>query len=315
MKKLNQVILLVTLVFINWLSFAQDFPNKPIQIIVGSGADQIARLLSERMSDVWSQPVIVEQRLAAGGMIAGDTVAKSTPDGSTILLSSSAYPILQALRPKMPFNYFEDLKPVIMFTKSTFVLVINQQIPVNNFTDLIQLARQRSLNFGSVGVGTTSHIGGEMLNQQANIKLTHIPYKNFPSAITDLIGGQIQMVFAPLSSVLPLIKDGKLKPLGVSTDIRDQYIPTVPTFTELGYPNINFSGSSGFHVSSKTPEKTIQRIFTDIAKIINTPEFRKKAELAGYQLTVMDSKEFGDFQAKDFNRVDSIIKNAQIKID
>ena len=101
MKKLNQVILLVTLVFINWLSFAQDFPNKPIQIIVGSGADQIARLLSERMSDVWSQPVIVEQRLAAGGMIAGDTVAKSTPDGSTILLSSSAYPILQALRPKI----------------------------------------------------------------------------------------------------------------------------------------------------------------------------------------------------------------------
>jgi tripartite-type tricarboxylate transporter receptor subunit TctC len=315
MKKLNQVILLVTLVFINWLSSAQDFPNKPIQIIVGSGADQIARLLSERMSDVWSQPVIVEQRLAAGGMIAGDTVAKSTPDGSTILLSSSAYPILQALRPKMPFNYFEDLKPVIMFTKSTFVLVINQQIPVNNFTDLIQLARQRSLNFGSVGVGTTSHIGGEMLNQQANIKLTHIPYKNFPSAITDLIGGQIQMVFAPLSSVLPLIKDGKLKPLGVSTDIRDQYIPTVPTFTELGYPNINFIGWNGFHVSSKTPEKTVQRIFTDIAKIINTPEFRKKAELAGYQLTVMDSKEFGDFQAKDFNRVNSIIKDAQIKID
>jgi tripartite-type tricarboxylate transporter receptor subunit TctC len=315
MKKLNQVILLVTLVFINWLSSAQDFPNKPIKIIVGSGADQIARMLSERMSDVWSQPVIVEQRLAAGGMIAGDTVAKSTPDGSTILLSSSAYPILQALRPKMPFNYFEDLKPVIMFTKSTFVLVINQQIPVNNFTDLIQLARQRSLNFGSVGVGTTSHIGGEMLNQQANIKLTHIPYKNFPSAITDLIGGQIQMVFAPLSSVLPLIKDGKLKPLGVSTDIRDQYIPTVPTFTELGYPNINFSGSSGFHVSSKTPEKTIQRIFTDIAKIINTPEFRMKAELAGYQLTVMDSKEYGDFQAKEFNRVVSIIKNAQIKID
>jgi tripartite-type tricarboxylate transporter receptor subunit TctC len=159
------------------LSYAQEFPNKTVHLIVGSGADQVARLLGERLSVTWGQAVIVENRLAAGGMVAADTVAKSAPDGSNILLSSSAYPLLQATRTKMPVNFFEDLTPVIMFSRSTFILVVNKDLPVSNLNEIIELAKKtkekggRGLNYGSVGPGTTSHIAGEMFNQEANYLL------------------------------------------------------------------------------------------------------------------------------------------------
>ncbi|MEI7530761.1 MAG: tripartite tricarboxylate transporter substrate binding protein [Betaproteobacteria bacterium] len=316
MNILSKIIFVLFLIS-NQFCYADEFPNKPIRIIVGSGADQIARILSEQLSITWAQPVIVELRLTAGGMVAGDTVAKSLPDGSTILMSSSAYPALQALQPKMQFNFFKDLQPVLLFTKSTFVIVMSNQVPVNSFVEFIQQAQKPGiqLNYASVGQGTSSHIAGEMLNQEANIHLTHVPYKNYPAVISDLLAGQVQISFAPLTSVQSLIKDGKLKAIAVTTESRDSNIPNVPTLVELGFPNMNFSGWNGFHVPINTPQSTVQRIYQDVAKITSTQEFKTKAAQAGYQLVLLNSKEFAEFQLKDFNRMSKVINQAQIKIN
>ena len=320
MKKLFFIIFILLLGNYH-LSFAADFPNKPIHLIVGSGADQIARLLGERLSATWGQPVIVENRLASGGMVAADSVAKSAPDGSYILLSSSAYPILQATRTKMPVNFLEDLTPVIMFSKSTFILVVNKDLPASNLNDIIELAKKtkenggRGLNYASVGPGTPSHIAGEMLNQEANIQLTHVPYKSFPAAVTDLIAGEVQMIFAPLSSVLPLIKDGKIKAIAVSTDKHDPYLPELQTFAEQGHPNMTFIGWNGFHVTAKTPPVIIQKIYLDTSKIVNDPEFIAKAKQMGYQLVSLNPKEFSELQARDFKKFSEITKKANIKVD
>ena len=318
MKKLFILILLLGHCY---LGLAADFPNKPIHIIVGSGADQIARLLGERLSAAWGQPVIVENRLASGGMVAADSVAKSAPDGSYILLSSSAYPILQATRTKMPVNFLEDLTPVVMFSRSSFILVTNKDLPVSNLNDIIELAKKtkenggRGLNYASVGPGTPSHIAGEMLNQEANIQLTHVPYKNFPTAVTDLISGEVQMIFAPLSAVLPLIKDGKIKAIAVSTDKHDPYLPDLQTFAEQGHPNMTFIGWNGFHVTAKTPPVIIQKIYLDTNKIVSDPEFIAKAKLMGYQLISLNPKEFSEQQEKDFKKFSEITKNANIKVE
>jgi tripartite-type tricarboxylate transporter receptor subunit TctC len=317
----RKITLLLLISFMALNTWAREFPNKPVRIIVGSGADQIARLLAERLSATWGQPVIVENRLSAGGLVAADSVAKSAPDGTNLLFSSSAYPLLQITKSKLPFHFFDDLTPAIVFSKSTFVVVVNKDLPVTHLQDLIQLAKTqqknggKQLNYASVGPGTTSNIAGEMLNQEGQISIVHVPYKSFPAALTDLISGEVQVLIAPLSSLFPMIKDGKIKAIAVSTDRRDPYLPDLPTFAEQGYPNMTFIGWNGFHLNAKTPPEIVRKIYSDTAKVISEPDFISKAQQMGYQLMSLNPEEAKEMQLNDFKKFSVIVKKSNIIVD
>jgi tripartite-type tricarboxylate transporter receptor subunit TctC len=194
---------------------AQDFPSRPTRIVVGPGPDALARIVALKLSESWGHPVIVDQRPAAGGIVAADAVAKSAPDGYTLLLSTGSYTINSVLQPKLPYDFVKDLTPVALIATLPFLLVVNPQVPANSLKELVALAKAqpKKLNYASSGNGTPPHLAGEMLKQMANIDIVHVPYKGAAPGVTDVIGGQVQMMFVPAPTGLALVKSASCAPL------------------------------------------------------------------------------------------------------
>jgi tripartite-type tricarboxylate transporter receptor subunit TctC len=297
------------------LSNAQSYPDKPIKIIVGPGPDNLARITGEKLTGEWGQPVIVDSRPAAGGIVAGDFVAKAPADGYTLLLSTGSFTINSVLQPKMPYDFQKDLTPVSLLATLPFILVANSNSSIKSVKDLIANAKSQpgKLNYASSGNGTPAHLAGEMLKQMTGIDIAHIPYKSAAAGVTDVLGGQVNVMFVPAPSALPFIRSNQLRALAVSSPKRYSLLPEVPTVAEEGYPNFAIVGWNGINAPAKTPPNVVEKLNKEFVKIMRQKDVQEKAIAAGFEPIGSSVDEFTQFLKRDISRSLEVIKTGNIQ--
>ena len=320
---LNQLatitVLTVSLVFsVN----AQDWsPSKPVRIIVpivGSTNDVVARLVAPKLSEAIGQPVLVENKPGAGGNIGADFVAKSPPDGHTLLIGyNGPIAVNVTLFDKLPYDPLKDLAPITLAVTSPQYLVVNPSVPVNNVAELIALVKAQpgKVSYASVAVGSASHLTMEMLKLAAGVDITHIPYKGTAPAVTDLLGGSVQIAFMVPGNVLQFAKEGRLKLIASSGAKRFPGTPNVPTMVESGYPDLVALAWIGFLAPGGTPKNIIDRYNREIVKILNTPEIRDKLIAMEFDLVAGTPEQFSAWIRSEIPRWGKVIKATGAKAD
>jgi tripartite-type tricarboxylate transporter receptor subunit TctC len=286
---------------------AQTWPSKPVRIVVayppGGGIDVMARQIAEKLAQSWGQPVVVENRPGANTIIASDAVAKSAPDGSTLLMTTDAtFSINPHLYSKLPFDTQRDFIPVTMLVLLQQMLVGHPALPANSLDELIKLAKAKpgSINYASYGSGSQPHLSGEMLKSKAGIDLVHVPYKGISLAVPAVMAGEVQLTFAGIATSAPQLKAGRIKAFAIGGPQRSPLFPQVPTFTELGYPEVETHAWFGLFLPAGSPEEAVARIHRDTKKILDDPEFRQKQLIArGYDVVGSSPGEFAAYIRKD----------------
>lgn len=287
---------------IGMASYAQaqtsiNWPSRTVKIVVpfapGGSTDALARLLAQRLTTAWGQPVIVENKPGAGATLGADYVVKSAPDGYTVLMGAAHHTIAQNVYKNLPYHFGRDLTAVSMVAMIPNVVVVNAKVPVNSIQDLITLAKKEpgKLNYGSAGAGTAHHLLGESFNLKAGTQLVHIPYKGSSPAVADLVSGQVQVMFDTVSSALPQIQAGKTKALAVTTAKRSSALPNVPTLNETVLPGFDFGTWFGILAPAATPPDIITKMSNEIIKIVHMPDVHK-------QLLEMGSEPIGNTPAE-----------------
>jgi tripartite-type tricarboxylate transporter receptor subunit TctC len=296
---------------------AQEFPVKPIRFVIGPAPDVLARLIGQKLTDAWGQQVIVDQRPAAGGIIAGETVAKAPPDGYTWLLSTGAYPTLVGLYPKLPFDFVRDLAPVSLLATIPFLLVVHPSVPAKSVGELVKLARARpgQLNYASGGTGTTSHLAGEMFKNMAGVNIVHVPYKSVPLGVIDLISGHVHMMFAIMQSAYPHAQAGKLRALAVSGPKRSPSAPALPTIDESGVPGYEFMSWNGVHVTAGTPRAVVTKIHSELVRVVALPDVKERMFGLGMEVAGSTPEQLGTLVASDIAKWGKVIKASGVRVD
>jgi tripartite-type tricarboxylate transporter receptor subunit TctC len=279
---------------------AADYPTKPIRMIVGfapgGGTDTTARPIAQKLSEALAQQVIVDNRPGAAGNIATEIVVHANPDGYTILMGTiAALAINPSLYGNLPFDSEKDLAPVIQAVDSTNILSLHPSVPAKSVKELIALAKQKPLNYGSSGVGGTGHLAGELFNTMAGVKMTHVPYKGGGPAMIDLVAGNIQLVFATAASAVPQIKSGKIRGIAVTTAKRSGLMPDLPTISEAGLPGFEANNWYGILVPAKTPRPIINRLNAEVTKILNMPEIKTFLFNQGLDVAPGTPEKFGAY--------------------
>lgn len=297
-----------------------DYPNKPIKIVVpytaGGIVDTIARLIGDKLGSKYGQPVIVENKAGAGGAIGMDFVAKAPPDGYTLLLVSPAYAVLPSLQKSASWDPTRDFRSVEGIGVVPNIFVVPTNVPVKTMAELVELAKKSDapLTYATAGIGTSNHLSGELLAQEAHIKLTHVPYKGQPDALNDLLAGRVTMMPLTTALALPYIKTGKLRPLAVTTAKRSSALPELPTVAEaLKLPNYEVGTWFGLVAPKKVPDDIINKLSKDVAEILATPEAKAKFETLGLELNPQNPAEFDAYMANEFARWSKVIKQAGIE--
>jgi tripartite-type tricarboxylate transporter receptor subunit TctC len=278
-----------------------SYPDRPVKIEVGYAAggplDIVARLVGDKLNQMWGKPVVVENISGASGNIAADRVAKAAPDGYTILLASN---VNIAVNPKlyknMPFDPLKDLVPITQVAFSPNILVVPNDLPVKTVQELVAYAKENpgKLSFASAGVGSTQHLAGELFKTIGKIDIQHVPYRGAAPAVTDLLGGRVTMFFGPPSSLLGLVKDGKVRALAVTSAQRFPGAPDLPTMIEAGYPRFVSVLSQGFMAPAGTPKEIIEKIYKDTAKVLAEPDVRERLQKIGNEPMGTSPAEFAD---------------------
>jgi len=258
---------------------AQEFPSKTMRIVAseaGGGGDFIARLVAQGLTSAFGQQVVVENR--GGGVIAGDLVAKSPPDGYTLLLYGNTLWLLPLMRKQVPYDPHRDFVPVTLAGRAVNVLVVHPSLPVKSVKDLIALARARpgELNFSTAAPGTINHLAGELFNSMAKVNIVRISYRGSPSALTAVMSGEVQLMFAAAAPVRPHIQAGRVRPLGVTTAKRLATYPDVPTIAESGLPGFEAVSMHGIFAPAKTPDAIVTRLNQEIVRLLQRPESRDR---------------------------------------
>ncbi len=299
-----------------------SYPDKAIRLIVpfpaGGATDVVARALGGRLSQLTKQPVVVENKPGAGGNIGADYVAKSTPDGYTLLVASPAeVAINEYLYPKMSYKPAVDLLPIAKLAATPLVLVINIKTPSESLASFLQDIRQRSpgANFASSGSGGPQHLAGELLRLRSGIAISHIPYKGGAPAMTDLLGGQVDLFFAGLTPAIPHIQSGKLRALGVSTVRRTPLLPQVPTIAEQGFPDFDIENWQGIFAPANTPPAFIDLLSKLIAEISADKSYIEQLNAQGVSPSYMGPKDFGRFLTSERQKYARLIKESGAKAD
>jgi tripartite-type tricarboxylate transporter receptor subunit TctC len=270
-------------------TMAQPYPAKSVRVIAGfppgSGADITARVIGARLGDALGQQVVVDNRPGAGSNIAAEIAAKSPADGYTLFIGTVANTINATLYAKLPFDFARDFAPVVLTTATPNVLVVHPSVPAKSVKELIALAKSRpgQLNFASAGVGTAPHLSGELFNAMAGVRMAHIPYKGSPPAVTDLLAGEVALMFSPSSTVLPHVKSGRLRALAVTTATRLPSLPELPTVAESGLKGYETITWFGFVAPAKTPQGIVTRLNAEIVKVLAAPEVRNQFATQGIE--------------------------------
>ena len=288
-------------------ALAQGWPAKPVRIVVayppGGGIDVMARQIAERLTAAWGQPVVVENKPGANTIVATDSVAKSAPDGYTVLMTTDAtFSINPHLYAKLPFDPQRDFIPVTMLVLLHQLLVAHPSLPASTLDELIKLARARpgSINYASYGSGSQPHLAGEMLKHRAGIDLVHVPYKGISLAVPAVMAGEVQLTFAGIATSTAPLKSGRIKAIAIGGAQRSPLFPQVPTFTELGYPEVETHAWFGLFLPAGSPREAVSRLYQDAKKVIDDPEFRQKQLIErGYDVVGSGPEEFVAYIRKD----------------
>src|SRR5438128_11900810 len=255
------------------MDLGQDYPNKTVHVVVpftaGSATDILARSFGQKLSEMWGQPVVVDNRPGAGGTIGAAVVAKSAPDGYTLLVHSAAHAYNPSIYPNLSYDTVKDFIDIVPLGGQPNVLVVAPSSGIKTVGELIAQAKQKpgQLNFGSAGTGSGTHINGEKFKLAAGIDVVHIPYKGTPEALTDTIAGRVTYFFSPISAALPFVRDGKLVALAVSTAKRSSALPNVPTVAEAGLPGFDYSLWIGLFAPAGTPPEIVDKIARDVRTV------------------------------------------------
>ena len=302
----------------------QAYPNKTVRVIVpyaagGSGTNILARFVSQRLAESWGQSVIVDNRPGGNTVIASEALAKSPPDGYTLLVAAMDHVIVPQLQ-STPYDPIKDFAPVATIAISEFVLAINPSVPANNLQEFIALAKSKpgQLNYASSATGGSAHLAAEFFSMRAGVKMQHVPYKGGAPAITDLIGGQVQALFNTASGVAPHINAGRLRGLAISGDTRlTTMLPQVPSFTEVGMPDFDVKLWYGILAPAGTPRAIINKVSADVARSLTgpDPEIQGKLISQGLQPFISTPEQFAALLKADLAKFGEIIKTANIKIE
>jgi tripartite-type tricarboxylate transporter receptor subunit TctC len=308
-------------VALSQLVAAQSYPAKPIRIVVtfppGGPTDIVARAVGQKLTEAWGQQIVVDNRGGAGGIIGTDVAAKAVPDGYTLLLgTSSGLSINPALNPKLPYNAFTDFAPVSLVVINPQILVLHPSLPAGSLTELIKLAKARpgQINYASVGQGSPNHLGMEMLKAMTGIDMVHIPYKGTAPALTDLVAGQVSLMFNSMPSVLPQVRSGKLKGIAVGSAKRSRAAPDIPTVAEAGVPGFEYVTWYGLFAPAATPKEVIARLNGEIVKILAEPEMAQRLASQGAEPAGSTPDELGKFMRNEHERWKELIRSLNLHV-
>jgi tripartite-type tricarboxylate transporter receptor subunit TctC len=303
------------------LAVAQAWPTKPVKMVVpfaaGGATDVVARLLAQKLTEEWGQSVVVENRVGAGGNIGGDAVAKSPADGYTLLMASGAIVIAGPhMYKSLPYDPTRDLVAVTNVATGPQVIAVTNSLPVKDLAELIAYAKAnpKKLNYGSAGIGAQTHLAAENFAHAAGIELTHVPYKGESAALTDLMGGQIQLVTANLSAAIAFVKEGKIRALAVTSRERNAQLPDVPAAAEV-VPGFENSGWFGLLAPAGTPKEVIDKVYRDSAKIVLGDEFRGRLAQLGMVPVGNTPAEFSASNRRESARWERVIRERGIVVN
>ncbi len=321
--KIFAVFWITCAVFVQTQSQAQttNYPDKPIKLVIpfaaGGSGDIIGRLIADRLSGVWKQPVLADNKAGAGGNIASDFVAKASPDGMTLLLAANSHVINSSLYNKLPYDSIKDFTALAGVAYYSLFLVVNNSLPANNFNELLAYAKSNpgALTFGSAGTGTPTHLANELLKNVAGIDIIHSPYKGAAPATTDLLGGHIQAMFNNPISALPFIKSGKLRALASTGPKRSVSAPEIPTVAELGFPNYEVGTWFALLGPKGMPLSIVNKISNDTSEQLKTLDVIVKMNTEGIEPWIRSSSELSQILVQDQAKWGQIIKEAHIKLD
>ena len=320
MKLLSAFALAACALAVNSPASAQEWPSKPVRVLVGSapggGTDAMARAVADRLGPLLKQPVVVENRPGASNTLAADATAKSS-DGHTMVMGvSTAHAIAPHLL-KLGYDSDKDLVPVVFVGAVPNVLVVNNALPVDSVSSLIKLAKSQPgrLNYATSGASSTQHIAAELFKDQAGVFITHIPYRGSGPALVDLVGGQVQLSFDTMPSVIGQIKAGRIKALAVASDKRNPQLPNVSTMAEAGLKNVEMSAWYGIYMPAATPKAVQDKVYAEVTKVLAMPETQTRLGAIGADLTPMTQPQFAAFHAAENKRFAELIARKNIKLD
>jgi tripartite-type tricarboxylate transporter receptor subunit TctC len=297
----------------------QNFPTKPIRIITpyaaGGSTSIMARMVGQQFTEAWGQPVIVDSRPGGNGAIGTEFVARSAADGYTLVLTSKTHvnvPLLQATS----YDPIKDFSAIAAFAKSELFMVLNNQVPANTMQEFIAYAKTRpgQLNYSSSGTGTAPHLAAELFNMVANVKMVHVPYKGAVPAVVDLMGGQVQVTFQSSLNVVPQIQTGRIKALGVSGKSRLAALPNVPTFSEVGLPDLNVGFWYGILGPASIPKAVVDKLAGELSRLVTRLDTRTKFSELGIEPEFVGPEPLGSSMKSDMEKFSKLIKSANIKL-
>jgi tripartite-type tricarboxylate transporter receptor subunit TctC len=297
------------------------WPVKPVRFVVpfapGGPTDQTARLLAQKITESWGQPVVIENRAGANGNIGMEQAVKAPADGYTWVIATVGTIAVNPTLYKLPFDMVRDFAPVIHLTNSPAVLVVHPSLPVKSVAQLIALARKRpgELTFGSSGSGGLGHISGEMFRQMAGLDMVHVPYKSAAPALADLLGGQISILFENTISATPHVRSGRLRALAVSTATRAAVLPEVPTVAESGLPGYSNNSWNGVLMPAGTPRELVTRLNAELVRILQLPDVRERLTAVGADIVGSTPEQFAALIRSEIDKLAKVVRAAKIRID
>lgn len=299
---------------------AQTYPAKAVRIVVGyppgGPTDVLARIVAQKLTESWSQQVLVDNRPGASGMIGAEVTARAAPDGYTLLMVPVTYAVTPSLFPKMSYNAEKDLIPVAQVAAAPFILVVHPTLPVRTTRDLITLARGRpgQLNFASASTGGIPHLAGELFNAMTGIRMIHIPYKGAAPATTDLLSGQVSLMFNNMLSAMPQVKSGRLRAIAVTSSKRSPAAPELPTIAET-VPGYEASGWYGTLAPSATPRELITKLNTDMNRVMRLPDVAQRLAGDGVEAVGTTPEQFGIYLRQEIVKWGKVVKASGAKAD
>jgi tripartite-type tricarboxylate transporter receptor subunit TctC len=314
----NRFVIFVSAAVFSFSAYA--FPDKPVRIIVGfapGGSDISARLVGQKLSELWGQPVVIDNRPGAAGNIGAGAVANAAPDGYTLLLLVNSYTINTSLYKNLQWDLVKDFTPIGRYATSPMVVVVNDKLPVKTFAEFVAYAKANKgkLNYGSAGTGTAPHLAGELFALRSGIEMTHVAYKGSAPSVTALVADEVQVSFGAMSAFDTMIQQGRLKPLAVTTATRYSRLPNVPTVAESGIAAFDVDIWYGLVAPAKTPAAIVKKISDDLARVMKDPDLLTKLKDRGLEPDYFDSAKTEQLIKQDVQRWREVINNLKLSLE